>query len=79
MGLECNAAGDQPVVAPTAYVHQTATLIGRVIIKEQAFVGPKAVLRPDELGPDGHVKPICVAECSNIQDCVVVQAIGVPG
>jgi carbonic anhydrase/acetyltransferase-like protein (isoleucine patch superfamily) len=76
MGLENNAVGDRPVVAETAYVHQTATLIGRVIIKEQVFVGPQAVLRADEPGPDGQVKPILVAERSNVQDCVVMHAIG---
>ena len=79
MGLEPNPAGDFPRVAPTAYVHPTATLIGRVNIKGKVFVGPHAVLRADEPGPYEMVEPIVVGEGANIQDGVVVHALGGTG
>jgi len=76
MGLEANSAGDFPKIASTAFVHPTATVIGRVSIGERTFVGPNAVLRADEPGPDGRVQPIVVGEEANIQDCAVVHALG---
>jgi carbonic anhydrase/acetyltransferase-like protein (isoleucine patch superfamily) len=79
MGLEPNAAADIPKIAPTAYVHQTATLIGNVVVEGKAFVGPDAVLRADELGADGTVWPVVVCEGANVQDCVVVHALGGTG
>lgn len=79
MGFESNSAGDSPKVALTAFVHPTATLIGHVSVGERAFIGPNAVLRADEPGPDGRVQPIIVAEEANLQDCVVVHALGGTG
>ena len=79
MGLEPNTAGDFPEIAPTAYVHHTATLIGNVSVEDKAFVGPHAVLRADELGADGTVWPVVVCEGANVQDCVVVHALGGTG
>lgn len=76
MALERNAAGDFPEVAETAFVHETATLIGNVIVEEDVYVGPNAVLRADELGADGTVAPIVVGRGANVQDCVVVHALG---
>jgi len=79
MVLESNANGDSPQIARTAYVHQSATLMGRVIVGEKVFVGPHAVLRADEPGPGGTVEPIVVGEGANVQDCVVVHALGGTG
>jgi carbonic anhydrase/acetyltransferase-like protein (isoleucine patch superfamily) len=79
MSIEPNAAGDYPVVSRRAYVHTTATLIGKVVIEEGVFVGPYAVLRADEFGPKGLVEPIIVGQCANVQDCVVVHAVGGTG
>jgi carbonic anhydrase/acetyltransferase-like protein (isoleucine patch superfamily) len=76
MSLESNAVGDRPEVAATAFVHPSATLIGKVAVKRGAFIGPGAVLRADEPGPDGTVSPITVGEYSNVQDCAVVHALG---
>lgn len=36
-----------PVVDPTAYVHENATVIGNVHIGKQVYIGPGAVLRGD--------------------------------
>lgn len=79
MALEANAAGDFPKVAQGAFVHETATLIGPVEIAQGVFVGPQAVLRADEPGADGKVQPIVVEENANIQDGVIVHALGGTG
>jgi carbonic anhydrase/acetyltransferase-like protein (isoleucine patch superfamily) len=79
MGLEPNTNGDFPTLATTAFVHETAVLVGAVEVKAGAFIGPQAVLRADEPGPDGRVAPICVAEEANIQDGVVIHALGGTG
>ncbi len=70
-----NPCGDWPVIHPTAYVDSTAQVIGRVRIGARVFIGPNAVIRADELGEDGEVKPIVVeAEC-NVQDGVIIHAL----
>lgn len=76
MSLEPNGMGDAPKVARSAFVHPTATLIGNVVVGAEVFIAPGAVLRADEPGPDGKVKPIVVEEQVNVQDCVVVHALG---
>ncbi len=76
MGLEPNGVGDVPKVARSAYVHDAATLIGNVVVEEEVFIGPGAVIRADEPGPDGKVKPIVIGERVNVQDCAVVHALG---
>jgi carbonic anhydrase/acetyltransferase-like protein (isoleucine patch superfamily) len=79
MGIEANAAGHYPDIAPTAHVHPTATVVGRVRIAERVFVGPHAVIRADEAGPDGDIEPIVIGESANVQDCVVIHALGGTG
>lgn len=54
-----------PVVDPTAYVHDTAVLIGDVIIGPDVYIGPGASLR----GDSGR---ITVRRGANLQDNVVV-------
>ncbi|HYW81459.1 MAG TPA: hypothetical protein VE890_17875, partial [Thermoguttaceae bacterium] len=70
---------DCPRVSPTAFVHPTATVIGRVIIEDGVYVGPQAVLRADEPGEDGLVWPVIVAEQANVQDGAIVHALGGTG
>jgi phenylacetic acid degradation protein len=54
-----------PVVDPTAYVHETAVLIGDVIIGADCFIGPGASLR-------GDIGRLIVETGANIQDnCIV--------
>lgn len=76
MGLERNSAGDFPKVAPSAFVHETAVLIGNVIVGERVFIGSQAVLRADEAVGDGIVQPVIVGDGANVQDRVVVHALG---
>jgi len=75
MGTEWNAAGDFPKIARTAFVHETATLIGNVWIDDRVFVGPNAVIRADEPGREGKVAPIFIGDAVNIQDAVVIHAL----
>ena len=79
MGIEVNTAGHYPEIAPTAYVHPTAMVIGRVHIGERAFVGPHAVIRADEAGPGGTIEPIVIGESANVQDCAIIHALGGTG
>ena len=53
--------GITPVVHPSAFVHESAVLIGDVIVGAHAYVGPCACLR-------GDFGRIVVEEGANIQD-----------
>ena len=57
--------GIKPVVNPTAYVHPTAVLIGDVIVAENCYIGPCAVLR-------GDFGPLRVEKNANLQDTCVM-------
>ena len=59
--------GVVPVVDPTAFVHETASLIGDVIIGPGCYIGPFASLR-------GDFGRIVVGEGSNVQDSCVIHA-----
>lgn len=59
--------GVVPVVDPTAFVHETASLIGDVIIGPGCYIGPFASLR-------GDFGRIIVGEGSNVQDSCVIHA-----
>jgi phenylacetic acid degradation protein len=59
-----------PVVHPTAFVHESAVLVGDVIVGARAYVGPCACLR-------GDFGRIVVEEGANIQDTCMLH--GFPG
>ncbi|MBP1325992.1 phenylacetic acid degradation protein [Leucobacter exalbidus] len=59
--------GIVPVVHPTSFVHDSASLIGDVIIGPNCYIGPFASLR-------GDFGRIIVGEGSNVQDAVVIHA-----
>jgi phenylacetic acid degradation protein len=59
-----------PVVNPSAFVHESAVLIGDVIVGARAYVGPAACLR-------GDFGRIVVEEGANIQDSCLLH--GFPG
>lgn len=57
--------GFVPVVAPDAFVHPQATVIGNVIIGKKVYIGPGAVLR-------GDWGAIVIEDGSNVQEnCVI--------
>lgn len=67
--------GVVPVVAPSAFVHPDATLIGDVIVGAGCYVGPGAVLRGDfgriTLEAGSNVQETCVAHAFPGKDVVV--------
>lgn len=69
-----NPSGDLPVIDESAYVDKTAIICGKVIIHENAFVGPYAVIRADEVNAQGEMDPITIGANSNIQDGVVIHS-----
>ena len=62
--------GITPVVHPSAFVHESAVLIGDVIVGARAYIGPCACLR-------GDFGRIVVEEGANIQDTCMLH--GFPG
>jgi carbonic anhydrase/acetyltransferase-like protein (isoleucine patch superfamily) len=69
-----NPRGDLPQVHPDAFVDPTAILCGLVIVHENVFIGPYAVIRADEVDAAGHMDPIVIGAHSNIQDGVVIHS-----
>ena len=67
--------GITPVVHPDAFVHETAVLIGDVIIGADCYIGPNASLRGDfgriivERG--ANVQDTCVMHSFPAKDCIV--------
>jgi phenylacetic acid degradation protein len=59
--------GITPVVHPDAFVHETAVLIGDVIVGAACYIGPHASLR-------GDFGRIIVEQGANIQDCCVMHS-----
>ena len=66
-----NPRGDLPQIHPSAFVDPTAIICGLVIVEENVFIGPYAVIRADEMDANGHIDPIVIGAHSNIQDGVV--------
>ena len=79
MSLECNTTGNYPEVAAGGSIHPRATLIGKVVIGDKVLVCPNAVIRADEPGPGGAVEPIVIGDGCNIQDGVIIHALGGTG
>jgi phenylacetic acid degradation protein len=56
--------GFKPVISPQAYVHDSAVIIGNVIIGEEVYIGPGAVVRGDwgeiEIKKGANVQENCV-------------------
>ncbi len=63
-----------PVVAESAFVDPTAILCGKVIVEENVFIGPYAVIRADETDENGNLEPFIIGANSNIQDGVVIHS-----
>ncbi len=60
---EC--AGRKPKIHPTAYVHETAEIMGNVTIGKYASVWPYCVLR-------GDIAEIVVGDETNVQDGTII-------
>lgn len=57
--------GKKPVIAPDAFIHPEAVVIGEAIIGKGCFIGPGAVIRAD-------FGPIAIGDGSTIQDNAVL-------
>lgn len=69
-----NPRGDLPTIHPSAFVDPTAIICGRVIVEENVFIGPYAVIRADECKADGSLEAVVIGAHSNIQDGVVIHS-----
>jgi len=69
-----NPSGDLPVIHESAYVDPTAIICGKVVVAENVFIGPYAVIRADEVDAVGGMEPIVIGANSNIQDGVVIHS-----
>ncbi|WP_321325578.1 carbonate dehydratase [Thiomicrorhabdus sp.] len=69
-----NPTGDMPSVHASAFVDPTAILCGKIIVEENVFIGPYAVIRADETNDVGEMEPIIIGAHSNIQDGVVIHS-----
>jgi len=67
--------GVTPVVHPDAFVHETAVLIGDVIVGDGCYIGPNAVLRGDfgriVVEKGANVQDNCVMHTFPGKDCIV--------
>jgi phenylacetic acid degradation protein len=67
--------GLRPVIAPDAFVHPDAVLIGDVIIGARSYIGPGASLRGDmgriNIGAGANVQDNCVIHCFPGADTIV--------
>jgi carbonic anhydrase/acetyltransferase-like protein (isoleucine patch superfamily) len=74
--IRANPNGDRPSVDPTAYIDPTAQVIGNVHIGARVYVGPNAVIRADESDEKGQVHSIEIGGECNVQDGVIIHALG---
>lgn len=72
--LRKNPSGHYPNVSEKAFIDPTAIICGNVIIEDNVFVGPYAVIRADEVDETGNMQPIIIKHNSNIQDGVVIHS-----
>jgi len=76
ISLRLNPEGDWPQVDPSAYIDPTAQLIGNVHIGPRVYIGPNAVVRADEADSSLGVAPIEIGPECNVQDGVIIHALG---
>ncbi len=69
-----NPSGDLPLIAESAFVDPTAILCGKVVVGENVFIGPYAIIRADETDAAGGMEPIVIGDDSNIQDGVIIHS-----
>ena len=56
-----------PQVSSTAFIDPTAIICGKVIIEDNVFIGPYAVIRADEVNNHGDMEAIVIKFDTNIQ------------
>jgi carbonic anhydrase/acetyltransferase-like protein (isoleucine patch superfamily) len=64
--------GKTPKIHPTAFIHETAVIVGDVVIEEHVSVWPYAVIRGDGM-------PIHIKAYANVQDhCMIHVSLDYP-
>ncbi|MEA3224449.1 MAG: DapH/DapD/GlmU-related protein [Planctomycetota bacterium] len=76
ISLRLNPEGNWPQVDPSAYIDPTAQLIGNVHVGPRVYIGPNAVIRADETDTPLGVAPIEIGPQCNVQDGVIIHALG---
>lgn len=72
--LRKNPSGHFPSVSQKAFIDPTAIICGKVVVEDNVFIGPYAVIRADEINDKGEMDPIVIKRDSNIQDGVVIHS-----
>ncbi|MEG3768257.1 hypothetical protein [Alteromonas sp. 14N.309.X.WAT.G.H12] len=72
--LRKNPSGIMPTVSESAFIDPTAIICGKVLIEDNVFIGPYAVIRADEVDENGNMEAIIIKRDSNIQDGVVIHS-----
>ncbi len=79
MAIERGTPFGEPVIAPSAWVHPTAVIIGDVTLGADVSVWPGAVLRGDRdaivIGAGSNVQDGAVLHCDPGQPCVVGERV----
>ena len=70
--LRRNPSGHMPNVSETAFIDPTAIICGKVIIEDNVFIGPYAVIRADEVNEQGDMEAIVIKRDTNIQDLSLI-------
>ena len=63
--------GLKPVIAPSAFISESAVIIGDVRVGEDCYIGPGAILRADS-----HGMPIIIGNGSAIEEGVIIHVGG---
>lgn len=75
MAVERGTPFGEPVIAPSAWVHATAVVIGRVELGADVSVWPGAVLRGDRdlirVGSESNVQDGAVLHCDPGKPCLI--------
>ena len=79
MAIERGTPFGEPVIAPSAWVHETAVVIGNVTLGADVSVWPGAVLRGDRdaivVGAGSNVQDGAVIHCDPGQPCVIGERV----
>lgn len=67
-----NVVGDVPKIDNTAFVDPAATVIGRVMIGPNCYIGPGVVIRADRFSTDDDIARITIGSGCSIQDLTVL-------
>lgn len=68
--------GNYPQIAHSAYVDDTAILIGNIVVGENVYIGPNVVIRADEVDENYRVGKIVIKDKAAIYDGANINTTG---